>query len=157
MGVSLSERHGKNGFIVTCEALLEINRPELLCYIFAGRNSIAEDADKTIAHFEMNEMSGTTGIWYYSHLEHDIPKRFPVKLKVQAHHFKADNVVRSGVMSHMRNLAPLPIDDVALIERAMRIGLSSCGANYACGGCEATFARYGVWHALTKDIMKEAG
>lgn len=156
MEVSASRPHGDNGFIVTCEALLEINRPELLCYLFSGYSAIAKDQDKIIPHFEMDPMA-CRGFWS-EETSHDVPKRFPIKQQVvMEHHFKADRVVRNAVMSHMFNLQPLPVSDVALIERAMRIGLSSCDADYACGGCERTFERYGVWHALKKDIMKEAG
>ena len=149
----------RDAFKVTCECLLEINRPELLCYIFAGPEG--EYYDGVISHFEMND-NEKSGFWQHRSLaHHTVGKRFPVKSKttMAEHHFHgATNVVRHSmeVMMQSRNLQPLPIEDVALIEKAMRIGMSAFDIAYACGVCEITFEEYGVRHALTVDIMKVA-
>lgn len=144
-----------SAFKVTIEALLEINKPKLTCYLFAYKN---ED----IPHFEGNDSDfftpSTNGVHNHHLLQHhDVMKRYPVKIKSNARFYGADKVVRSSVMEWGLNLAPLELEEIAIIEKAMRIGLSAAGKDYACNGCENTFRRYGIDHALTKDIMKEAG
>lgn len=146
-----------DGFKPTVEAILEINRPELLCYLFAGWDAI--DDTKVIPHFGMGNTPPSASnktAWALYKEQHTIPSRFPVKIKVTNTHFKADNVVRSAVMQWNSCLQVLPIEDVALIEKAMRIGLSSIGAKYACGGCEESFMNCGLSNPLTVDIMKDA-
>ena len=47
------------------------------------------------------------------------------------------------------------IADLALIEKAMRIGLSAANKEYTCAECEKIFEVYGLSHALTQDITKD--
>lgn len=50
---------------------------------------------------------------------------------------------------------PIEADaDLALIEKAMRIGLSATDQGYTCMECEIVFKIHGLSHALTQDITK---
>lgn len=68
--------------------------------------------------------------------------------------FSSQNLTNTVYIPHFDGVInpPIIIEDIALIEKAMRIGFASVKDDYSCTGCEVIFRNHGVTHG--KDLME---